>query len=206
MLQGTLNGEGRGETMTPSVRTGWKIANWWKSSVETQTRLILGKEESFMQKNFPSTMWVLRVSFTGRQQRERLIPAAWHPGRQSGYSQSPSHHSCSSTIQRLPHWLSCLANYHTNCLQHVESMRAHWAKISDHVAEYQEALNNSILLHFNGSFQSCSVHSVSAQNKQLPLKTFRSSCVLLAALQSAQRTPLRLQSGVTQTSKSSLSF
>ncbi len=80
------------------------------------------------------------------------FPAAWHSDRRSEYSQSLSHHSCSSTIQRLPHWLSCLASYRTNCLQHVESMRTHGAKISDRVAEFQEALSSSVVPCLNGSF------------------------------------------------------
>lgn len=67
---------------------------------------------------------------------------------------------CSCLIQRWPHWFSCLANYHTNCLQHVESMHAHWAKISDYMAEFQEVINNSIVLCMNGGFKFCFVDGV----------------------------------------------
>lgn len=67
--------------------------------------------------------------------RDEPVPSAWHQ-RHSGYWQSAQQrHPKITAPPRLP------ASHRTKRLQHVESMCALWAKISDRVAEVQQAIN-----------------------------------------------------------------
>lgn len=99
-----------------------------------------------------STMWALTVSLTGRQWLGWTHSRGLAPGQTVRILRATATIHVAVWSKDDRNWFSCLANHHTNCLQHVESMHAHWAKISEHVAEIQKALNNSIVLGLNGSF------------------------------------------------------
>lgn len=67
--------------------------------------------------------------------RDEPVPSVWHQ-RHSGYWQSAQQrHPKITAPSPLP------ASHHTKRLQHVESMCALWAKISDRVAAVQQAIN-----------------------------------------------------------------
>lgn len=177
------------ETVPPRVPPGvmWGLSSltcrWCGEKVqqESKTKIKLWKRGVFHTADLSLSVQY-NVGFNGVAHRQTVAGMdsfPW-PGTQadSQDTQSHSHHSCCSMIQRWPHWFSCLANYHTNCLQHVESMHAHWAKISDHVAEIQKALNNSIVLGFEWKLQYIKLH-ITAEDTPSSSKSFTYLCVLL---------------------------
>lgn len=126
------------------------------SGTSCSTSSILSTEKLKLKQNLlpgSKTMGALMVSSRGG---DEPVPSAWHK-RHSGYSERTQTRRPKITAPPpLP------ASHRTKRLQHVESMCAPRAKISDRVAEVQRAINGPHCAACEWKFQKSDVYTVHA--------------------------------------------